>query len=1128
MAHDILQLRFVFKVSVEFVLLLVSSLGADTILVPAEQPTIQDAINVAGNGDIIQVDPNTYYEAIDLLGKAVHLRSVSPYPEDTIIDGTGHFHVIQCVNGEEPNTVIAGFTITGGHAHGEVAPDDRGGGMLNMDSSPTLANCIFIDNSADTFGGGMYSSGGSPTLIECKFISNSVIGDLGIYGPYSGGGMYNDHSDPELTDCWFTENWVEGYLCYGGGIHNEDSDTILSNCTFSGNWADGYYAHGGGLDEYSCDSVLSDCTFTGNWATYTGGGMHSEDGSPELIHCTLSDNIAAFGGGMYNDSYHDPMGGNRSTLMDCVFEGNSSTSEGGGLYNIYCDSHLTDCTFVDNSAYGYGGGILNDRSSATVIDCTFTGNSTLYQAGGGFCNLAYSDADLVGCVFTGNSAHYHGGGLYNKGTSRVVNCTFQSNSNFEYTYSCGGGIADQYGHLTIVNSVFRSNSAGYGGGLFNQNSASVDVINCTFLGNAATYEGDGGGIYNRECDPVITNCIIWGSIGDEIYNYYDTADPNVTYSCVQGSYPGVGNISSNPGFSGFDVHIESPSPCIDAGNNDALPPDIVDVDGDEDTSEIIPYDRGFNVRRADDPVVDPDTGNPGTIGPPVVDMGAYELSVIYVDDNAPAGGDGGSWATAYRYLQDAIYASGDPLSNRGEIHVGGGTYYPDQSEGGYVTPTDREASFVLQNNLAIRGGYRGWGGGGSPNDRDIEAFECILSGDYANNDDPCDPCSRDENSYHIVIGSDTDASALLEGFTITAGHANSTNEHRYGGGIYNKNGGPTILYCNFVNNRAIYRGGGMYNYESNPIISHCMFIGNIASSDGGIENLYSKVVVDSCIFNGNIAAYFPGKGGIGFAFSTGTVTNCSFSGNRGGGLYGWNSDVTVTNCTFSGNFYPGHVGGLTIVLDSSLTMTNCVFWGNSESSYQISVWDEMDPTITYCIFQDTWIYCDDPNDHNLCLDPIWGPLFMRDSDDGGDGWGDDPNTPEDESANDDFGDLRLRPGSLCIDGGYNDADTDGQTPEMDPLPDTDLAGHDRIVDGDCDEDAIVDVGAYEFDLAFLGDCSGDCVINLVDFGILAGWWLDSPCDGGNNWCDKADINTGGDVTLDDLRIMARNWLAAVP
>ncbi len=71
------------------------------------------------------------------------------------------------------------------------------------------------------------------------------------------------------------------------------------------------------------------------------------------------------------------------------------------------------------------------------------------------------------------------------------------------------------------------------------------------------------------------------------------------------------------------------------------------------------------------------------------------------------------------------------------------------------------------------------------------------------------------------------------------------------------------------------------------------------------------------------------------------------------------------------------------------------------------------------------------------------PTFARDPDDGGDGWG--------VGDNDDFGDLGLTANSPCVDTGDNAAVTVA----------TDLAGLPRIVDGDGDGTATVDMGAFE-------------------------------------------------------------------
>ena len=71
--------------------------------------------------------------------------------------------------------------------------------------------------------------------------------------------------------------------------------------------------------------------------------------------------------------------------------------------------------------------------------------------------------------------------------------------------------------------------------------------------------------------------------------------------------------------------------------------------------------------------------------------GAHAQTVLYVDDDAPPGGDGTSWFSPFKYLQDGLAAaSSDPSVS--EIRVACGVYKPDQDEGGTVTLGNREAT----------------------------------------------------------------------------------------------------------------------------------------------------------------------------------------------------------------------------------------------------------------------------------------------------------------------------------------------------------------------------------------------------------------------------------------------------
>lgn len=260
--------------------------------------------------------------------------------------------------------------------------------------------------------------------------------------------------------------------------------------------------------------------------------------------------------------------------------------------------------------------------------------------------------------------------------------------------------------------------------------------------------------------------------------------------------------------------------------------------------------------------------------------------VTYVDASAFGQNDGSSWADAHPDLQDAL-----STTTSGAIWIAAGTYVPGST-------TDRAATFQLIDGVEILGGFVG--GETSADQRDSAANLTVLSGDLLGDDTYGTSWNwwqfawsgSLENSWHVVTGSSTDASAVLDGVSIRAGRGDQSGLG-IGAGLLVLSGSPTIRNCEFRYN-VVGSGSSAYLSDSTSLFTNCLI-------------------------------------------RDGYTCNCGTGGWTSGIICTDSSDVTFRNCEFSNHYYVSHNQGrgaaLNIDFDSSATLLRCRFVGNKTGNF---------------------------------------------------------------------------------------------------------------------------------------------------------------------------------------------------
>jgi uncharacterized repeat protein (TIGR01451 family) len=1032
--------------------------------------SVQAAVDAAGGGETIKVAAGTYTDVqarpcwdtvttgvvtqVVYVSKTVHIvggytttnwDTSYPVTQPTTLDAESRGRGIYVTgdpsagSGGAISVTIAGLRITSGDASGlGGCLGDVGGGVYVISASATIRDSQISGSY------GMHGGGVGLCYSRLTFQKSRVIGNAPAYG---GGGMFTWYSTATLSSSAIVSNHA---TAYGGGAWSIYSAITLSDSEVISNTSDD---DGGGLQMQDCTSAFTESIISSNSAGGMGGGLMLWGGDYTLVESVIVSNTASEGGGL--------AAAGTFTLAGNTIARNSAGSHGGGVYLAGADAVLTRNTVTSNTVLDYGGGIDVEDSTVWV-----GGNVVKYNSaslGGG---IALRDSGLLGAPDSEG--------------------TFDSNVIAHNTSSdVGGGLYVGSSPITLTNTLIHDNHAdtkGSGAYIHSWNGEPARLVHSTVARNTG---GDGSGIHVTDAYGAYGN--VWLTNTILVSHTVGIAVAAGSTATLEATLWGTDTWGNGMDWSGAGV-IVTGTPA----HNWWAAPGFVDPDAGDyhlrpDSAAI---DKGVDAGVATD--VDGDA-RPMGAGP---DLGADEAPrALYVDRDATGANDGSSWTDAYTDLQSAL----DVALPGDQVWVANGVYTPTQrTDAGDA----RTATFVLTDGVALYGGFAG--GETALSQRDWEANVTVLSGDVDGND-TADGYGvitdtggiSGSNVYHVLVADGVTATAVLDGFWITGGYADTgTSETHSGGGMYVYGGSPTlerlvfsgnygwnggglyIQYSNssltdivFAGNAVVGGGGGLWIWFSNQALERITFRSNVASTGGGLRIDGSDVTLSDVVFERNAAGSGGGiylEGRTGFYHSSLTVTDAVFFGNMaqhlGGGVFtsgdgalilsnglfvnnsardrgglcsDWFDHAELTNVTFSGNTAEWFGA---IRTSPPYTLTNCILWNNPSSKGPQALVGAL-----YYSIAPGALYGTGAN--NLNADP----LFVREPDPGPDGtWG----TPDD-----DYGDLRLRPGSPAIDAGSNLSVPVSVT--------TDLAGGPRFLDVAGQPDTglgappIVDMGAYE-------------------------------------------------------------------
>ena len=701
---------------------------------------------------------------------------------------------------------------------------------------------------------------------------------------------------------------------------------------------------------------------------------------------------------------------------------------------------------ADNIWYVNGNG-GNDANGGTGWNDAFATIGKALDVAGDYDLVLVADATYNETYldFTGKKIYLKGTDHNSSGAQPVIDC--QSSGKAFYF---GSG---ETGDCVVDNFTIKNGSADYGGAIYCLNSGPT-ITDCVFSGNSVTNKG--GAIYcYQDSSPTLTNCIFIGnsaiSAGGAVFCLTNSS-PTVS-NCVFSGNSTTGNggaifwwnssgsavtnctfSANSAGGSGGAIFCLSSSPtatnCTFSANN-----------ADEFGGAIYCWGVSSRVTLNNCILWNNSAGNAGD------EIYVYDSTSSCTLNYCCVANTGYGGITSNITENNCIHS--DPKFACAEVGVLRLKHDSPCIDAGDNSLVPTGVTTDIMGCQRIVGSAV-----------DIGAYEVqgIIYVDRVGGDDA--NSGADWNNALKTIGAGLNAAG--DGWIVVVADAtyNETNLNFNGKRVYLEgvdyhsagqrpvidcqNGGRAFSFSsgetkdsiidNFrIENGNAASGGAIYCSWSSPTITNCTFGGNRASDVGGaIFCSSSSPSITNCIFSGNSAVGSYCRGGAIYCYSSEpTIINCIFSGNsadyNGGAIFCDSSNPTVTNCTFSSNNAAYYGGAIYCVFSSSPTLNNSILWGNSAGSggNEIHISDTGSSCTLNCCCVDNTGYSGWAGNitENNCIHQE--PQFVN-------------------AAN---GDYHLKDTSPCIDAGDNTLVPSGV--------DKDLDGKPRIVN------ATVDIGAYE-------------------------------------------------------------------